>query len=86
MAPGTTITTSKRSSARRSKVLAGDVFERLPARPEVDAVADFGVSGDGADLGIGEVRDEAGDGVVSDDSVGVDADVDLFVDRFQGRS
>ena len=62
------------------EVLAGDVFERLPAGPEVDAVADLGVAGDGADLRVGEVADEAGDGVVRDDAVGVDADVDLFVD------
>ena len=36
------------------EVLAGDVFEGLPARPEVDAVADLGVAGDGADAGIFE--------------------------------
>jgi len=33
------------------KVLAGDVFEGLPAGPEVDAVADLCVAGDGADGG-----------------------------------
>ena len=33
------------------EVLAGDVFERLPAGPEVDAIADLGVAGDGADCG-----------------------------------
>ena len=32
------------------EVLTGDVFESLPACPEIDAIADFGVSGDGADL------------------------------------
>ena len=41
------------------EVLAGDVLERLPAGPEVDAVADLGVAGDGADLRVGEVRDQA---------------------------
>ena len=68
------------------EVLAGDVFEGLPAGPEVDAVADLGVAGDGADVGVGEVADEAVDGVVGDDAVGVDADVDLLVDVVRGRS
>ena len=67
------------------EVLAGDVLEGLPAGPEVDAVADLGVAGDGADLGVGEVADEVGDGVVGDDAVGVDADVDLFVDVLEGE-
>ena len=40
------------------EVLDGDVLEGLPAGPEVDAVADLGVSGDGADLRVGEVGDE----------------------------
>jgi len=31
------------------EVLAGDVFEGLPTGPEIDAIADLGVSGDGAD-------------------------------------
>src|SRR5882757_3617239 len=65
------------------EVLAGDVFERLPAGPEVYTVADFGVSGDGADLWIGEVRHQVGHGVVGDHSIGVDADVELLVDPVQ---
>ena len=65
------------------EVLARDVFERLPAGPEVDAVADLGVAGYGADLRIGEVRDEVRDGIVRDDGVGVDADVDLLVDALE---
>ena len=40
------------------KILAGDVFEGLPAGPEIDAVADLGVAGDGADSGILEMRNE----------------------------
>ena len=60
------------------EVLAGDVLERLPARPQVDAVAHLGVAGDRADLRVGEVADQVGDGVVRDDAVGVDADVDLL--------
>ena len=31
------------------EVLAGDVFEGLPAGPQIDAVADLGVAGHGAD-------------------------------------
>ena len=61
------------------KILAGDVFEGLPAGPEIHAVADFGVAGHGSDFGIDEVRDEAGDGVWSDDGVGVDADENFGV-------
>ena len=78
------MTTSNKSSARRSKFWRGDVFEGLPSGPEIDAVADLDVAGDGGDLRIGEVRDEAGDGVFGDDAVGVDADVDLFVHAFEG--
>ena len=61
------------------EVLAGDVFQRLPARPEIDAVADFGIAGNGADFRIQEVRHQMRDGVVRDDRVGVDADENLFV-------
>ncbi len=67
------------------EVLAGDVFEGLPAGPEVDAVADLGVSGDGADARVLEVGDELGDGVGGDDGVGVDADVDLFGEAVEGE-
>ena len=56
------------------EILAGDVFERLPARPEVDAVADFGIAGDGSNFRIEEVRHHAGDGIGSNDGIGVDAD------------
>ncbi len=40
------------------EVLAGDVFERLPARPKVDAVSDLGISCDGAYPRIGHARDQ----------------------------
>src|SRR5208282_2271193 len=66
------------------EVLAGDVLESLPAGPEIDAVADLGVAGDGADGGIFKVGNELGDGVGSDDGVGVDADVDLLRDAIEG--
>ena len=66
------------------EVLAGDVFEGLPAGPEIDAVADLGVAGHGADARILEVGNELGDGVGGDHGVGVDADVDLFVHAVEG--
>ncbi len=59
--------------------MAGDVLQGLPASPEVDAVADLGVAGDGTDVRVGEVADHAGDGVVRDDAVGVDTDVNLLL-------
>src|SRR5208283_2168001 len=56
------------------EILAGDVFERLPACPEIDAVADFSIAGDRCNFRIEEVRDHAGDGIGSDDGIGVNAD------------
>ena len=38
------------------EVLAGDVLQRLPARPQVHPIADLGVARHGGDLGIAEVR------------------------------
>ena len=67
------------------EVLAGDIFEGLPASPEVDAVADFGVSGDGADQRVFKVRNELADGVGGDDGVGVDADVKLLRQAVEGE-
>ena len=65
------------------EVLAGDVFQGLPARPQVHAVAHLGVAGHGADRGILKVRNQLGDGVGGDHGVGVDADVDFFVHALQ---
>ena len=70
---------SERVESAAFEVLAGDVFEGLPARPKVDAVADFGVARDRADSGIEEVRHHAGNGVGGNDGVGVDADEELGV-------
>src|SRR5580704_16883982 len=56
------------------EVLTGDVFERLPAGPEIHAVADFGITGNGAYPRIEEMRHHASDGVGSDDRVGIDTD------------
>ncbi len=65
------------------EVLDGDVFKRLPARPQVHAIAHLGIAGHRADLRIGKVADQARDRVVRDHAVGVDADIDLFVDLLQ---
>ena len=40
------------------KVLAGDVLQRLPARPQVHAVAHLGIARHCSHLRIGEVSDE----------------------------
>ena len=61
------------------EVLAGDVFEGLPARPEIDAVANFGVAGNGAYFGIQEMRHHASDGVGSNDGIGIDADKEFSI-------
>ena len=45
------------------EVLAGDVLQRLPAGPEVDAVSDFGIARHRAHLGVQKMRYEAGDGI-----------------------
>src|ERR1700680_2055918 len=55
------------------EVLAGDVFESLPARPQIDAIAHLGIARDGADFGIDKVRHQACDRIRSDDGVGIDA-------------
>src|SRR5205823_7098282 len=54
-----------------------DVFERLPARDEVDAVADFSVTGDRADCRVCEATRERAQGVRREDGVGVEADDDV---------
>ena len=41
------------------QILAGDVFERLPAREPAIAIHHFYVAGDGAHFGIGEMADQA---------------------------
>ncbi len=38
------------------EVLAGDIFQRLPAGPEIDPVAHLGIARHGSDAWIGEVR------------------------------
>jgi hypothetical protein len=56
------------------EVLARYVLERLPPRHEVDAIPDLRVPGDGADVRIGERRDEPRDGVREEHRVRVQPD------------
>ena len=56
------------------EILAGDVFERLPARPQIHAVTHFCVACDRPDLRVDEMRDQPRDGVGGDDGIGVDTD------------
>ena len=66
------------------EILAGDVFERLPAREPADAVAHLHVSGDGADARVDEMADEFADGVGLDRGVGVDGHDDAARSFRQG--
>ena len=59
------------------QVLAGDVFERLPAREPAIAVHHFHVAGDGADLGIGEMADEPRNRFGINDGICVDRNDDF---------
>src|SRR5208282_4572770 len=61
------------------EILAGDVFEGLPARPEIYPVADLGIAGHGGNFRIEEMRHEAGDGIGSDDGIGVNADEEFGI-------
>src|ERR1700680_951701 len=55
------------------EVLAGDVFESLPACPQIDAIAHLGIARDRPDFWIDKVRHQSGDCIGSDDGVGIDA-------------
>ena len=61
------------------EVLAGDVFQGLPARPQIDAVADFRVARDGANSFVQKMRDQVRDGIAGDDRVSVHANKNGFV-------
>ena len=58
-------------------ILAGDVFERLPAREPARAIADFDVAGDSANGWIGKMAQQFADGVRLDFGIGVDGDDDF---------
>ena len=53
-------------------VLRSDVFQRLPARHDVDAVADFRITGDGADLRIDKAASQGSNRVGGKLRVGVE--------------
>ena len=53
------------------QILAGDVFERLPAREPAIAVHHFHVAGDGAHLGVGEMAHEARNRFGIHDGIGI---------------
>src|SRR5581483_6636043 len=63
------------------EVLAGDVLESLPAGPEIDPIADFGVSGHRPHLWIQEMRHHARDCVRSNDGISIYADENLCVTK-----
>ena len=67
------------------EVLAGDVFQSLPAGPEVYAIANLCIAGDGAEARVFEVRNELGDGVGGDDRIGVDAYVNVLRQPVEGE-
>ena len=60
------------------EVLAGDIFQRLPAGPQVHAVSYLRVAGHGPDHRVLEMRNQFGNGVGGNHRVGVDTDVDFL--------
>ena len=62
------------------EVLAGDIFQRLPARPEIDAVAHLGIARHGCNFRIQKVRHHARNRIGSDDGVGIDANKNFRID------
>ena len=83
-APGTTGNAIQQIEGALFEVLAGDVFERLPAREPAVAIAHLDVAGDGADARVGEVAHQFADGVGRDGRVGVNGHQNLAV-RFAQR-
>ena len=59
------------------QVLGGDRFQRLPARDDVDAVADDGVAGHGAHARVGEPARQQAVGLAGELGVGVKGHDDL---------
>ena len=63
------------------EILTGDVFDRLPVRQRIHAIADFDVAGDRAHFLVLEVTDEIGDRAAAENRVGVESDDDLAARR-----
>ena len=80
--PCTNRTGNNRKRAERRQrtafeVLRDDIFQRLPARDHVDAIADLGVAGDRADFGIREPAHKPRDRVAIELRVGIERDDDF---------
>ena len=77
MAAGNDGDAAERGKRPPLQILTGDVFERLPARDHVDAIADFGISGDGAYRRILEPAHELRDRVLLEMGVGIERHHDI---------
>ena len=65
------------------EVLAGDVFESLPARPQVHAIAHLRVARHRANLRILKVGNQLGDRIRGNHRIRIDPDVNLLVHLVQ---
>jgi hypothetical protein len=54
---------SERREGATLEVLCDDIFQRLPAGHHVGAIADFGVTGNGADFFVAEPANQSGNRV-----------------------
>src|SRR5437899_6270796 len=70
---------AQRIESATLEILAGDVFERLPAGPQVHAIANLGVARHRSNFGIEEMQHQVGNGVRSDDRVGINTHEDFGV-------
>ena len=94
LSPGADRARDNRNGAERRqrpsfKILGGDIFEGLPAGHQIYPVADYGVSGDGADQRVVEPPGQHGDCIGWKQGVGVQGvdlaqgdDFDLIAELF----
>src|SRR5450432_4795905 len=61
------------------EILAGDVFQRLPARPQIHAVAHFGIARHRTNALIMEMGNQMRNGVAGDDRIRIHADENRLV-------
>ncbi len=61
------------------EVLAGYIFEGLPARPKIYAVPYLCIARDSADFRIDEMRHQARDGVIGDDRICIDTNEEFGI-------
>ena len=76
---------AERGQRAALQILRHDIFQRLPARNHVDAIADLCIAGDGADLLVGEPAYQPGDGVLLELGVGIERDDDVAARARQRR-